>query len=50
MQQIIRKRYWKYILTGNIFPKPEYWEPIHDGWQEVSREEYEIFALRKGWI
>ena len=46
----IKKRYCKYIETGNIFPKPEYWIPLHSGWIEVSRSEYETFAVKRGFI
>ena len=39
-------RYWKYVATGYIFAKPDYWEPIHEGWVEASKEEYEAFSAK----
>lgn len=46
----MKKRYWKYVATGNIFSKPDYWEPLHPGWVEVSKLEYVEFATRRGLI
>ena len=36
-------RYWRFVETGFIFEKPEYWYPLHEGWEEATKEDYEAF-------